>query len=206
MNVYSWALARIAARWVAPVAIRRPSRAGALRLLALGVVVAIVATVYFLRDQLDVSNTGYPLIAALSLLGSAGMVVPVPGMASVCAGGILLNPLLVGLLAGSTETIGELTGYALGSSGRVMFHRSRLYARIEDWMKRRGWLVLFVLSVVPNPIFDFAGVAAGALRFPIWRFLAVIWPGKLIKFLAISYLCNLGAGAGLLRFFGISPA
>jgi uncharacterized membrane protein YdjX (TVP38/TMEM64 family) len=37
-----------------------------------------------------------------------------------------------------------------------------------------------------------AGLAAGALRFPVWQFLLACWPGKTIKTVAVAYL---GAGS-----------
>ena len=209
MSVYSWTLARIGVtrRVVPDVTRKRISRANVFRLLVLITVLGIVAAVYFLRDLADLSKTGYLAIAALSFFASAGLVVPVPGIASVCAGGLLLGPplvapLLVALVAGTTGTVGELTGYALGFSGRGVVHKSRLYLRIENWMRRRGWLVLFALSVLPNPIFDLAGVAAGALRYPIWRFLGIIWVGTFIKFLILAYACDYGAD-DILKLFGV---
>ena len=203
MNVYSWALTRLGAtRRAALIPRGWPSLEATVRILVLIAVIAVVASVYLLRDHIDFGDVGYPLIAGLSFLGSAGLVVPVPGMASVCTGGVLLNPILVGLVAGSAGTVGELTGYALGYSGRGVLNKGRLYTRMEGWMRRRGWLVLVVLSVVPNPVFDLAGIAAGTLRYPLPRFLGIIWPGKLIKFLAISYACAYGA-EGVLGWFGI---
>ena len=168
------------------------TRQSSLYLLALLVALGVVAAVYFLRGFLDISNMGYPAIAGLSFLASAGMVIPVPGMASVCAGGLLLNPLLVALVAGATGTLGELTGYALGYSGRGVVTRGRLYKKMESWMRGRGWLVLFLLSILPNPIFDLAGIAAGVLRFPIWGFLGIILLGTFLKFLAVAYGCSFG--------------
>ena len=204
MSVYSWALTRIeATRRAVPVTGKRLSAETLLRLLALVVVLAVVVSAVLLRDLLDFSDIGYPAIAVLSFLASASLVVPVPGMASVCTGGLLLDPTLVALVAGSAETVGELTGYTLGFSGRGVVNRGRLYTRMEYWMRRRGWLALFLLSLVPNPVFDLAGVAAGVLRYPLWRFLAVIWPGKFIKFLVIAYACSYSIEA-ILRFFRIS--
>ena len=209
MRVYSWALDRIgASRRVVPAPKGRLSRESSLRLLILVGVLAIVASVFFLRDLLDFRHAGYPAIGALSFIASAGLVIPVPGMASVCVGGPLLSPgpplspLFVALVAGTTGTVGELTGYALGYSGRSVVNRSRLYLRIEHWMRRRGWLVMFLLSVLPNPIFDLAGVAAGALRFPVWGFLGIIWVGTFIKFLAVAYACAYSVES-IMRFFGI---
>jgi hypothetical protein len=46
--------------------------------------------------------------------------------------------------------------------------------------------MVFVLAVVPNPVFDLAGVAAGALRMPVGGYLAAVATGKVIKNVAIA--------------------
>ena len=203
MRVYTWARSRIDATYRAfPTPRKGLSKQGVLALIALGFVLVIVLLVFFLRDHLDLTDVGYPAIALLSLFASAGLVVPVPGMAAVCAGGWLLNPWLVALVAGSTGTVGELTGYVLGFSGRGVVNRGRLYMRMENWMRRRGWLVIFLLSVLPNPIFDLAGISAGVLRYPIWRFLVLVWVGTFMKFLIVSYACAYSVDS-IIRLFGI---
>ena len=54
-------------------------------------------------------------------------------------------------------------------------------------------MLLFVVSLIPNPIFDLVGVAAGALRYPIWRFLIAVWAGKILKFSIFAYTCIAGS-------------
>ena len=181
---------------------KRPGAGTALRLAALLVVVGIVVSVFLLRDFLDMDRVGYPAIAALSFFASAGLVIPVPGLASVCAGGWQLDPLTVALVAGAAGTVGELTGYMLGYSGSGIAGKGRIYQRIEGWMKRRGWLVLFLLSVLPNPIFDLAGISAGVLRYPVKWFLAWIWVGTFLKFLMVAYACAFSVDS-LMGFFGV---
>ena len=74
---------------------------------------------------------------------------------------------------------------------------------LGTWMRRRGWLLLFLLAFLPNPVFgDLAGVTAGALRYPQERFLAVVLAGKLLKFVGFAYACALGAD-WLVRFLPI---
>ncbi len=181
---------------------KRPGAGTALRLAALVVVVGIVVAVFLLRDFLDMDRVGYPAIAALSFFASAGLVIPVPGMASVCAGGWQLNPLTVALVASAAGTVGELTGYMLGYSGSGIAGKGRIYQRIEGWMKRRGWLVIFLLSVLPNPIFDLAGISAGVLRYPVKWFLAWIWVGTFLKFLMVAYACAFSVDS-VMEFFGV---
>ena len=153
---------------------------------------AMTGTAYLLRDQITLDQVGYGGIAFASLIASAGLIIPVPALGAVCAGGIWLNPIAVGLVAGSAETLGELSGYFLGYGSQVAISRSRWYIRVEPWMQRRGWLPLFLLSLFPNPFFDIAGLAAGALHYPIWRFLTVVWAGKVLKFLIVTHLCAYG--------------
>ena len=165
------------------------SRDNLARMGLLILVVAIAGGVFWGRSYVSTEAVGYGGVALSSLIASGGMIVPVPALAVVCAASIYLNPLFVGLIAGTAETIGELTGYTLGYTGRGLVSRRRLYQRLEGWMRRQGWLVLLVLSVVPNPLFDLAGITAGALRYPLWGFLAVVLVGKLVKFVSLAYAC-----------------
>jgi membrane protein DedA with SNARE-associated domain len=48
-------------------------------------------------------------------------------------------------------------------------------------MRRHGSVTVFVLSAIPNPLFDLAGITAGMLRFPVWRFLVACFLGKTVK-------------------------
>ncbi len=163
------------------------------RLGILAVVVAAIVTALLLRGNFGATQVGYGAVALSALVASAGLVIPVPALATACATAIFLSPFLVGIIAGTAETAGELSGYYLGYTGRDVLSRSRLYQRLERWMRRRGWLLLFLVSLVPNPIFDIVGIAAGALRYPVWGFLAVVWVGKLLKFLIFAYACHAGA-------------
>jgi membrane protein YqaA with SNARE-associated domain len=161
-------------------------------LLRLGVFLAALAlagSAFLLYQRLDLTQIGYGAVAITALVASGGLIIPVPALATSCTASAFLNPVFIGLIAGTAETLGELTGYLLGYSGRGVIQKSRLYQRLEGWMRRRGWLVLFLLSLIPNPIFDVAGIAAGALRYPWWQFLGVVWVGKLMKFLIIAYSC-----------------
>ena len=172
-----------------------------LRLALFVAAIAMAVAAFLLRNQLTLTQAGYGGIALASLIASAGLIIPVPALGAVCLGGAFaLNPVIVGLVAGSAETVGELTGYLFGYSGQGMVQRSRLYLRLETWMRRREWFplaLLFLLSLVPNPVFDVVGLAAGALRVPIWKFLSTVWVGKTLKFLAVAYLC----AHGYSRFF-----
>jgi uncharacterized membrane protein YdjX (TVP38/TMEM64 family) len=143
---------------------------------------------------------GYVGVFLLTLLSDATVIVPFPGLAGVFVTGSFLNPILIGIFGGIGSALGELTGYLAGYGGRAVIENRATYAKLEKWMQRNGTLTVFLLSAIPNPLFDMAGITAGMLRFPLWHFLAACWLGKAIKFAAIAF-----AGAAswdfVFRFF-----
>jgi uncharacterized membrane protein YdjX (TVP38/TMEM64 family) len=54
-------------------------------------------------------------------------------------------------------------------------------------MGRNGPLTVFLLSAIPNPFFDLAGVAAGALKMPLGRFLFWAWIGETTKMFIFAF-------------------
>jgi len=167
------------------------------RLLAIALVIVITLGIWRMTDKLDqIRVWGYPGIFVISFLGNATVILPAPSLAVVFAMGGVLNPLLVGLVAGPAEALGELTGYLAGYSGRAVVENRRTYERLSGWMQRNGALTVFCLSAIPNPFFDLAGIAAGVLRYPLLRFLFFCWLGKSIKTIAFAF-----AGAYSLTFF-----
>lgn len=157
--------------------------------LALALVIGVTVAVVLLADKLERFKAyGYPGIFLISLLGNATVILPAPSLVVVGGMGGVLNPILVGLCAGVGEALGELTGYLAGYSGRAVVEDRETYARLEGWMRRNGDLTILVLSMIPNPFFDIAGIAAGILRFPVWRFLVACWIGKTLKTLVVAHL------------------
>jgi len=160
----------------------RRTRTRVLRLLALLTVIVATVVGVLWRDRLSrFVAYGYSGIFLMSLMGSATVIFPLPSLALVFALGRVLNPIPVGLAAGLGETLGELTGYLAGYSGQAVIENREIYDRLHGWMRRYGLVTIFFLSVIPNPFFDLAGIAAGVLRFPVGYFLLSSWLGKTLK-------------------------
>ena len=152
------------------------------RFLVVALVVTISAAIFAFRHQFAaLAAVGYPGIFLVSVLSSATIILPAPSLALVFAMGSALPWLPVGLAAGAGEALGELTGYAAGFGGRAVIEDQKSYRRLESWMQRRGGITILVLSIIPNPLFDLAGIAAGTIGYPLWRFLLIAWAGKTIK-------------------------
>ena len=167
-----------------------PSRPGPrlFRWLAFLLVIAISVVILAFRDELaGLGAYGYPGLFLINLFSSATLILPLPGLALAFAAGGSLDPRLVGLAVGCGSTLGELTGYLAGYSGRGVVEDRAHYEQMRSWMARYGLWVLFVLSLVPNPLFDIAGITAGALRIPAWKFLLASGAGKIIKAMLTAY-------------------
>ncbi|HIF72441.1 MAG TPA: DedA family protein [Dehalococcoidia bacterium] len=164
-------------------------------LLAFVIAFVIVGTTLWLTDSLNLENLGYGGVWIVSFIAAGSIILPVPGPAAVCiaaAPDLGLNPLLIGLISASAEALGEMTGYIAGLSGRSLLERNKYYPKMHSMVKKRGGLILFFGAIIPNPLFDVIGIAAGSTGYPIKRFLAVVFVAKTIKSTGIAYACFWG--------------
>ena len=160
--------------------------------VALAASLAITALVLIFTEELaELREYGYIGVFLISIVGNATVVLPTPSLAIVFAGGSVLNPFLVGLVAGVGEPLGELTGYMAGYAGSAVVEDNPRFQRVRDLVERHGFLTLLVLSSIPNPLFDLAGIAAGMARYPVLAFLLPCWIGKTIKATAVALVGSL---------------
>jgi len=178
------------------VGVRRKGQLKYLLLLAAALLAVILVTVLVQKPtNFDeyLKSSGYVGVFLMALIGSASPIWPLPGSWAVfIAAGLGLNPIILGLLGGLGEAIGELTGYTAGFGGQVALQRFKRYKQIEGWMRRWGGPTIFVVSAIPNVFIKAATIAAGGLRYPIWKFFLFCWAGKTVKSLAFAF-----AGYGL---------
>lgn len=153
-----------------------------LRLLALFAVIGITLYIFNIRERVDeFAEFGYPGIFLVALLANATVLLPAPGVAVIYAMGAIFNPFGVGLAAGTGGALGELSGYLAGFSGQAVIEQTDVYDRIKPWVEKYGGWAILVLSAIPNPFFDIAGIAAGIAKMPVQTFLIFAWIGQLIK-------------------------
>jgi uncharacterized membrane protein YdjX (TVP38/TMEM64 family) len=160
-----------------------------LRLAALAMAVAITVLIFVYRDRIaDFASYGYLGLFVVSVVGNATILLPAPSLVATFLAGGIFNPLLAGVVSGAGMAVGELSGYLAGYGGTAILdpRDHGRFERLRGWMQRHGFLTIFVLSVIPNPVFDLAGVAAGVLHFPLSRFLLACFLGKTVKGLAFS--------------------
>jgi len=163
-------------------------------LLATLAIIAIVSIIYIKNPNIfkQLEAYGYGGVFVISVFLNATIILPVSNMTIIMAmGATLPSPLIVGLVGGIGAGIGELTGYLGGRSGRGVLSKTNMYNRVEKWVKRWGWIAIFVLSIFPF-FFDIAGIIAGAMRMPVWKFFLACWLGRTITYVTVAYLASLG--------------
>lgn len=166
-----------------------------LRVLALLVVVALSVYIFSIRGQAEqLAQYGYLGIFLVAFMAYATVLLPAPGVAIVFTMGSVFNPFYVALAAGAGAALGEVSGYLAGFSGQAVVERADIYERLTRWMTNNGPLTVLLLAAIPNPFFDLAGVAAGALKMRLPVFLFWVWIGETLKMLFFAY-----AGSGLLN-------
>lgn len=169
-----------------------------LRLLALLIVVVISIIIYSIRDRAEeFSRYGYAGVFLIAFMAYATVFLPAPGVALIAAMGGIFNPFWVGIIAGLGAASGEVIGYIAGYSGQGIASKINIYDRLVRMTKRFGPLAVFILAVIPNPLFDLAGAAAGTLRMPVFRFFLACWAGETIKMMLFSF-----GGARLMTHIG----
>jgi membrane protein YqaA with SNARE-associated domain len=138
-------------------------------------------------------NWGYLGAFLVSMIASATVVLPAPGIAIVVAMGVALNPLALSIAAGVGSAFGELSGYLAGAGGRAL-----VKSRHQQWLERIHRLaedshapfVFFVLAAIPFPLFDLAGIAAGMMGMRVSSFVLAVALGKTVKYLALILLLD----------------
>ena len=162
-------------------------------LLTLLFVIAITVGIFYFYRQYpgeieELKAYGYLGAFLISLIFNATVILPVGNILVISTlGAILPSATIVGLAGGAGAAIGEITGYMVGYSGRGIAERSRMYKRVEGWIRRWGAVAIFIFALVPF-IFDLAAIAAGVLRFPFWKFLLLCWLGRTIAYIVVALI------------------
>ena len=195
----------------------------ALAVAAAGVfLVALIAAsrlLHFLFGGLDV--LAYLGLFLVNWIGAGGLLVPIPGVRivgwiMVIQQGGVLDPLIVGIVAGVAMAVGQISYYVAANArahravddadhahdakhperGPSLLSRlgggervGRAKDRVERQLDAHGFATIVILSLLPNPLTMFACATAGATGMGFRRFILASLLGRL----------DPGAGPGLPR-------
>jgi membrane protein YqaA with SNARE-associated domain len=194
----------------------------AITLLAALLIISVGGTVFFILNWKYVEQLqgeGLLGLFIISLFAGSPIPIPTPSMILTFTLGSVLNPALVGLVSGLGNGIGNALIYWSGRGGHAFFKSfsspgegaepkswlGRLFKKIPNLLNRaRGRVLLsvFLLSIYPNPVLTPMIIGMGASRFSFIRFFIVIWAGKTVQSMVLSYLGYFGLRS-FLRYIGV---
>lgn len=152
------------------------------------IIIALTVSLFIYRDLVShLENLGYLGAFIIGIIANATIILPMPGLLLIFAMGAIFNPVLIGLVGAAGGAIGEMTAYLAGRSGRDIILRNKQLLRAERWMHKWGALGIFLFALLPVFLFDAAGIVAGSLRYPVWKFLLAAFLGKTILYIILAF-------------------
>jgi membrane protein YqaA with SNARE-associated domain len=177
---------------VVPENIKNSFRRNKEKLIKYGAIVLsilISVCIFYYRNRLaDLTAYGYLGIFFINLLGAATIAIPTPALVATFVGGSIYNPLLVGLISGLANTLGELTGYMAGVGTSIILEEDKRFKKVGKWMRINGFITIMILALIPNPLFDLSGIISGATSYSVKKFLLATFIGKTVRFIIIAYI------------------
>lgn len=161
------------------------------------IAIALTVILFIFRDTFakpeNFSSLGPLGLFLIVLASNATVILPVGAVFAVILAPEIFGiiPVTASLIGASAAAIGEITGYMAGYGSQAAIKKRNFYLKIEHWMEHRGFITIIFFSVFALA-FDAAGLAAGAFRYPVWRFMIACWIGRFILYISMSYLTMWG--------------
>ena len=131
-------------------------------------------------------------IFLINFVSSATLFVSGPAFLSVFSAGGVYPPILVALSAAVGSGGGEIISYIIGASGRDIAYeklkKQKWFFLVEKYFQKFGAIFLFFFAIIPNPIFDSAGIFAGVFEYPLWKFLTVVMLARFVRYMVLAYV------------------
>lgn len=199
-----------------------------------GIAAACLAIVFFWGEIITrFQHYGYLGLFMIGLVTGFSLPLPVPYMVVAFILGGVMHPALVGASTGLGLGIGGTLLYLTGRGGSKFFPMSGVFglvnarnssgkepprsiARLLRWAqvprlivlaRRKGALIVFLMSAAINPFFTPMAISMGTFpfrRIRLWKFFLMCWAGQTVKCMGIAYAGYLGLGT-ILRWLQVIP-
>jgi len=150
----------------------------------------IIVGFLFKNQYKKFTRYGYLGIFLFCLISNISIFFPGVALVSVL-GGRLYNPWIVGMLAALGCIVGEILAYNIGAAGGAMIKGSNTYQVVENYMEKNGFLTIFFVTIIPNPVFNVVAGVAGSIEYPFYKFLIATFGGNWIQYSVLAYLSSL---------------
>ena len=201
----------------------RAKRYLAVGILAATVIFSIAGSVFLIlywQYILKLQQHGYYGLFLISIFAGSPIPIPTPSMILTFTLASILNPVLVALVSGFGNSLGQALVYWTGRGGHNLYKGlglswrtsnnswiSRLMRRLgiprmREFAARHALWAVFILGMYPNPVLMPVIMGMGAARYNFWKFYLVCWAGKTVESGVLSFLGYFGLRS-ILRYFGI---
>ena len=155
-------------------------------------IVGLSVAIFLLRDKIQsVSEVGYLGLFFLCFIANATVLLPAPSLMIAASCALIMNPWLVALCAALGSALGEFVGYAFGT---VTEELSPKFKKLLDKLTTKihnQTLLVFILAVLPLPLFDIAGIYSGGTKMNLIKFFLACFIGKFIKMLVYTKIYDI---------------
>jgi len=185
---------------------RKPTKREAI-IGGISLAVTIALSLFILQHRSyieEIAEWGYFGCFFINVLTNGTFILPGFGIVITFTLGGVLNPAIVGAVAGTGEAIGAIGAYFTGYAGRGLLRDSNsgLYLRFSNIVDRHGSKAIFFVSSVLSPFFYPFAVFLGMIRFGWVRFFLVTWAGRTVKSMVLAYLGYFGLKV-VLQWLGV---
>ena len=160
--------------------------AGGIFLVAFNIAVYLVPI-----DYGAFTSFAYVGAFVVTLLANALIVIPIPYIPIVAHIGATADmPWLVVVLGALASVLGESVAFLAGRAEEGLVSEHPVYKRVHRVAERPllAGAMIFAFAVPPNPIFDVAGLAAGAVGVRYRVFFVAVFAARLIRLAVIVWL------------------
>ena len=131
----------------------------------------------------------------ISLVSSATVLLPAPGAAAIMLMAQDFDPLILGLVSGVGTGLGGITAYVLGVASRDAIGQNRFTALMNRLFNSRlGPVLLFSTNLIPFMPGDAVSAIAGAIRYPLLRYLLYMTTANVLKMVGLSFVGAFATG------------
>lgn len=163
-----------------------------LEVIVVLIIAALSVTIFLFREKIgQVHDVGYLGLFLLCFLANSTVLLPAPSLMIAASCALIMNPWLVALFAALGSTLGEFVGYAFGTV------TEDLSPKFQDFVKKltskihNQTLLVFILAVLPLPLFDVVGIYSGGTKMNLIKFSAACFVGKFIKLLVYTRIYDI---------------
>lgn len=166
--------------------------AGVASLIALNIAVYLAPV-----DYLALASFAYVGAFMVCFLANALVAIPLPYIPIIAHIGATADSAAIVVALGALGSVlGESVAFLIGRAEQGLVSEHPIYQRLHRLADRRWFagIVLFGLAVPLNPLFDIAGLAAGAVGMRYRVFFVAVFTGRIVR---LAFIVWLGAVLGL---------